>query len=104
MSPWGSHGYATARGRFGGRDAWHLVRQPHLGARNLRPYLVNAGQVDTAGIRVADSVLLRPAADIDPSRAPSLIGRRAPRDIAAGSAFLAADLEPAIEGSASHVA
>src|SRR5512139_303424 len=48
VSPWGSHGYATARGRFGGRDAWHLVRQPHLGARNLRPYLVNSGQVDTA--------------------------------------------------------
>jgi hypothetical protein len=59
VSAWGHHG----AGRFGGRDAWHLVRQPHLGARNLRPYLLNSGQVDTGGIRVADSLLLRPTRD-----------------------------------------
>jgi uncharacterized protein DUF6600/FecR-like protein len=80
VSVWGSHGYATARGRFGGPDAWHLVRQPHLGVRDLRRYLVSGNKVDTAGIRVADSVLLRPTRDgngLSPDRAvPRTISRR----------------------------
>jgi hypothetical protein len=80
-SPWGRYrGRAVPRGRFGGPDAWHLVRQPHLGVRDLRRYLLNDGQVDTAGIRVADSVLLRPTRDgrgLSEDRAvPRTISRR----------------------------
>jgi hypothetical protein len=82
VSPWGGYhgGYATTRGRLGGPDAWHMVRQPHLGVRDIRRYLVNAGQVDTAAIRVADSALLRPTRDangLSPDRAvPRTISRR----------------------------
>ena len=81
VSPWGSYrGRAVPRGRFGGPDAWHMVRQPHLGVRDLRRYVLNNGQVDTTGIRVADSVLLRPTRDahgLSEDRAvPRTISRR----------------------------
>jgi hypothetical protein len=79
VSPWGYHASA-GRGGFGGPDAWHLVRQPQLGGRDLRRHLVNAGQVDTGTIRVADSVLLRPTRDakgLSQERAvPRTISRR----------------------------
>jgi len=81
VSAWGPYGgHAVARGRFGGADAWHMVRQPHLGVRDLRRYLVNTQQVDATSVRVADSPLLRPTRDahgLSEDRAvPRTISRR----------------------------
>ena len=85
LAPWGRYrGRAVPRGHYGGSDPWHVVRQPHLGVRDLRKHSVGIEQIDTAGLRVADSVMLRPTRDARSLREDGAVPRAISRRMTPG--------------------
>jgi hypothetical protein len=64
VAPWGGYrGHAVPRGRHGSNDAWNVVRQGDLGARDVRRRRIGLEGIDPSALRVADSAALRPTRD-----------------------------------------
>jgi hypothetical protein len=85
VAPWGHYrGHAVPRGRFGAHDPWSIVRQGDLGRRGLHGRRIGIEQIDPAGLRVADSVMLRPTRDARSLREDGAVPRTISRRMTPG--------------------
>jgi hypothetical protein len=81
VAAWGQYGgHNLGRRGFGRPDPWSIVRQGDLGGRDLGRRRIGIEQIDPTGLRVADSVALRPTRDArglrEDGAVPRAISRR----------------------------